>query len=80
MMKLWKFLVTDTEPVIVNGLVYDCISSFVVAEAASEAREELRKHLSLIFTDPVEYAWLDFVEPIEIDISAGPRVVGFVRL
>lgn len=79
-MKLWKFLVTEDEPVFVAGLKYDMISSFVLAPSAAEAKEELRKHLSLIFPDPIEYAWLDFVEPTEVDTERGPRVVGFVRL
>lgn len=78
-MKLFKFLITQADPILVDGIFHDHLLSFVLAADADGAKEELRKMLSLIYGDPTEYAWLDFVQPTEVDATDGPRVIGFAK-
>lgn len=78
-MKLFKFLIRQDEPIVVDGIFHDQLLSFVLADSAEGAKDELCKMLSLIYSDPVEYAWVDFVEPTEVDTTDGPRVVGFAK-
>lgn len=79
-MRLFKFLIREDAPIVVDGIVHDKLLSFVLASSPEEAKDELRKLLELSYLDPIEYAWLDFVIPLEIDVEDGPRVVGYAKL
>lgn len=78
-MKLYKFLITQDAPIVVDGIYHDQLMSFVLAESPEAAKDELQKLCALLYPDPVEYAWLDFVTPQEIDVADGPRVVGYAK-
>ncbi len=78
-MKLFKFLIRQDEPILVDGIFHDQLLSFVLADSVEGAKDELRKMLSLIYPDPVDYSWLDFVQPTEVDATDGPRVIGFAK-
>ncbi len=78
-MRLFKFLITQDAPIIVDGILHDQLMSFVLAESSEAAKDELRKLCALLYSDPIEYAWLDFVSPQEIDVGDGPRVVGYAK-